>query len=758
LSAYQGLRVVDFSQGTPAAMAAMMLGDFGAEIVKVAPANVAGADVDPAFLAFDRNKDILEVGIESTVAQDLIAGADVAIFDFTPGAMAKRGLEASSLTDKYPQLVHTWMPHYGTKGILSELPPSHSLLAGLTGTAFFQGAFTDVPVHLVTPVLWYAQAVLGATSIGAALYERSRSGRGQAVEVTGLHGTGFATMPARLSGITSAYRYRPGQNPRYRIYQCSDGQWLFLGALFVPFYRRALRVLGVEDFFEAFEKDQAAAGIRLAELFAARPRAEWLDKLRASDVPCAVVGPREEWLSNDLVTSAGLRETFDHPLLGRVEMPGPTARLSGTPASVRHLPRSIAEAPDWPLRPASAAMAGACRLAAPLAGVRVLNLGAVVAGAYTGPLLAKLGAEVIKVEPPEGDGWRSDNPAFFGINRGTRGIGLDLKQPQAKEIMLELVRNADVVMDNFRPGVRARLGVDYQALRAINPAIITCSVTGYDERGEHAERPVFDPLLQAEAGMMEAQGGCEAPVVQTIPINDVAAASVAVMAVVAALNARDRTGEGQEITTSLMAQSLMFQLGELVNYDGRPANDRGGTDCTGVTAVRRYYACADGWIGVHCMAEADATSLCAALCVETGPNPLAEARDGALAQRLETAFAPRPRAEALAVLLAAGVAAAPAIRQNEMWTDDWLLENRFTECWNQPRLGSIESPRSYGDFSATPGHFLRPGPEIGEHSISVLEDWGIARSRIAELLISGAVFMADGHGSILPRESTPQAV
>jgi crotonobetainyl-CoA:carnitine CoA-transferase CaiB-like acyl-CoA transferase len=93
-----------------------------------------------------------------------------------------------------------------------------------------------------------------------------------------------------------------------------------------------------------------------------------------------------------------------------------------------------------------------------------------------------------------------------------------------------------------------------------------------------------------------------------------------------------------------------------------------------------------------------------------------------------------------------------------MWSDDWLLENRFTECWNQPRLGSIESPRSYGDFSATPGHFIRPGPEIGEHSISVLEDWGIARSRIAELLVSGAVFMADGHGGILPRESTPQAV
>ncbi len=214
----------------------------------------------------------------------------------------------------------------------------------------------------------------------------------------------------------------------------------------------------------------------------------------------------------------------------------------------------------------------------------MLDLGTVIAGAHAGGVLANLGADVIKIEPVEGDPFRSDNGGFMAFNRGKRGLGLDLKQPAARELFYDLARQADVVIDNYRYGVRTRLGIDYATLKAINPRIVSCSINAYGDKGPRATLPGFDPLLQAEGGMMQAQGGEEEPILHTIPVNDVATSAVVSCAVIAALNARERTGQGQEIVTSLMAQSLTFQLAEVVAYEGRPANDLGGRDCLGPRA------------------------------------------------------------------------------------------------------------------------------------------------------------------------------
>jgi crotonobetainyl-CoA:carnitine CoA-transferase CaiB-like acyl-CoA transferase len=378
----------------------------------------------------------------------------------------------------------------------------------------------------------------------------------------------------------------------------------------------------------------------------------------------------------------------------------------------------------------------------PLSGVKVLNLGTVIAGAYAGGILANFGAEVVKIEPREGDPFRSDGPGFLGYNRGCRGLGLDLKQPQARAAFLDLARQADVVIDNYRHGVRARLGIDYPALRAVNPRIISCSVSAYGDTGPRAARPGFDPLLQAEAGMMSAQGGNDDPILYTIPVNDVATAGMVTASVIAALNARERTGEGQEILTSLMASSLLFQLAEMVTYEGRPPNDLGGLDCIGLTALRRYYACADGWIGLACARPQDAEALGRALGLDLGPTAaaLAAPRDGELARRLEAAFLARPREAVLAALREAGVAAAPAVRGAEALESDWLWENGFLQRWEHPRLGPMIGVRAFADFLRTPGGFHRPAPELGEHSREILADFGLPTDRIEALFASGAAF------------------
>ncbi|MGH6962884.1 MAG: CoA transferase [Phenylobacterium sp.] len=743
MSAYRGVRVADFSQGLAGPMAAMLLGDFEAEIVKVEPPGGDRAKDHPGYHAFNRNKQVLTLDLDTpdglAAAKSLIAGADVALFSDPPGRLEALGLDGPTLTAAHPALVHAWMPPYGTRGFWSRIPPHHSLLSAMSGVAFRQGCYSDQPVHLILPLLWYGQGVLGASAIGAALLERGRSGKGQAVTVSGLHGVSEVSGPVRLLAAPPLPRGQPlGATPSYRLYRCGDGQWFFLGTLFANFYHKAFEALGIAHHWDTLVLDPLAAREVLTMIFASRPRTDWLQVLQDHGVPCAPVGSREDWFAGDAVAEGDLRQVFQHPTLGEIALPAPPARLSGTPASIRGLAQPIDKAPAW--MPCAVAGSGRGEGGQPLSGVRVLDLGTVIAGAHAGGVLANLGADVIKIEPVEGDPFRSDNGGFQAYNRGKRGLGLDLKQPAARDLFYDLARQADVVLDNYRYGVRARLGIDYATLKAINPRIISCSINAYGDKGPRVTLPGFDPLLQAEGGMMQAQGGLDEPILHTIPVNDVATSAIVSCAVIAALNARERTGEGQEIITSLMAQSLTFQLAEVVAYEGRPANDVGGRDCLGPRALHRFYECADGWMALVCETPDQARALGGVLGIEIGADGLTAPRDGALAEAVASALNRRSRDETVMELLAAGVPAAPSLRAAEALESNWLWENETLERWTHPRLGDLIGVRSYADFARTPSGFPHPTPDLGEHSTQVLAELGLPPERIAALLATGAVF------------------
>jgi len=743
LSAFQGLRVLDFSQGVAGPMASMLLGDFEAEVVKIEPPAGDRAKDHPGYHAYNRNKQVRILDLETDAglaeAKALIALADVAVFDHAPGGLERLGLDADTLTAAHPRLIHVWMPPYGTSGPWSQLPPHHSLLTAISGVAFRQGAYADQPIHLILPLVWYGQGVMGAAAISAALLERTHSGLGQAVTVSGLHGVSEVTGPVRTLAGPPLPRGQPlGAMPSYRLYPCGDGKWLFLGTLFANFYVRAIEAMGLMKYFEDMVMDPLLARQTLASVFATRDRDEWIALLKAAGVPCAPIGPREPWFAGTAIAQGDLKRTFEHPDLGPVSIPNTPIKLSATPGSVRGLARPADGAP-WSSRQPSAPAAGG--QAPPLHGIRVLDMGTVIAGAHAGGVLANLGADVIKVEPMDGDPFRSDGGGFLAYNRGKRGLGLNLKEPAALALFHDMVRNADVVLDNYRHGVRKRLGIDYAALKAINPRIISCSINAYGDIGDRVALPGFDPLLQAEGGMMAAQGGADEPVLHTIPVNDVATSAMVCFGIVTALNVREQTGEGQEVLSSLMAQSLTFQLGEVVHYAGRPANDVGSEDCIGVRALHRYYHCADGWAAIVCETPEAAKAVGEVLGVALDPaEALTAPRDGALAEALELAFIGRERDQVLQALLAAGVPAAPALRGIEAFDSEWLWENRLFDLWRHPRVGDIVSVRSYADFSRSPGGFERPTPDIGEHTAELLREMGVPDEQIEALFAIGAVF------------------
>ncbi len=196
------------AKGVAGPMAAMLMADFAADVVKIEPPRGDRLKDHPGYLAFNRNKRVVTLDLDRADdlrrARELIAAADVVQFDHAPGVLERLRLDAPTLTAAHPSLVHAWMPPYGTQGAWSQLPPHHSLLTALSGVAFRQGAYGDQPVHLILPLVWYGQAVTGAAAIGAALFERTHSGLGQAVTVSGLHGVAEVTGPVRGAGRTAA--------------------------------------------------------------------------------------------------------------------------------------------------------------------------------------------------------------------------------------------------------------------------------------------------------------------------------------------------------------------------------------------------------------------------------------------------------------------------------------------------------------------------------------------------------------------------
>jgi crotonobetainyl-CoA:carnitine CoA-transferase CaiB-like acyl-CoA transferase len=747
MSAFDGIRVLDCSQGLSGPMAAMLLADFGAEVLKLEPPEGDRASALPGYVAWNRNKHRLSLDLADADERDrfeaLLAGADVVVFDHGPTELARLGLEAAALTAANPRLIHLWVPPYGTSGEWSDLPAHHASLTGLSGAAFRQGSYADQPIWYVAPLVQYAQATLAAAAVGAALLERSTTGLGQSVVVSGLHAMAETGCPlSALGGEPRGGGHPLGGGASYRLYQCGDGKWLFLGTLFSHFFAHALEAL---DLMDARVWDVGAA---IEETLASGPREHWLALFREHDAPAGPVDRREDWLKSEIAQANELGVILHHPTLGPVEMPGVMARLEGTPGSVRHfMDEASAERVAAFAAPRAPSPAAFKRHRLPLAGVRILDLGTVVAGAYAATILANFGADVVKVEPSDGDPFRSGGPGFMNYNRGKRGLGVNLKHPDGRALFLDLARTADVVLDNYRLGVRERLGIDYAALKAVNPRIISCSANTYGSRGADARLPGFDPLLQARGGMMAAQGGDDGePVFHTIPINDVATAALTAFAIIAALNAREITGEGQNVETSLAAATTLYQFGELVSYAGRSPNGPGSRDCVGFTALDRYYRCQDGWLTLACTAPRHFEALARALdradwlgCWD-GPAAMAEPRDGALTKALSAALAQHSRDDAVALLTAAGVPTLPVMRGDEVQRTEFFWDNGYFELHAHPYYGELVASRGFAEFNGAPARFDRLHPELGEHGVEVLTDYGIPRERIVELARARVIF------------------
>jgi crotonobetainyl-CoA:carnitine CoA-transferase CaiB-like acyl-CoA transferase len=762
-----GIRILDGTEGIAGPMATMYLADFGAEVLKIEPIGGERGRADPGFPLLNRNKAAasFDLGGSELPAplEALIRGAHLCAFSQPMSWLLGRRLDPGSVHAINPACVYLHVPSFVGSGPDGGLPESAELLAALTGVAASQYSFDDVPVDPVIPHLLYGQAIWAAGCASAALFERNRSGHGQLVTVGGIHGW-LMTMTGSVTRRPGAPVVHPaggpgGPVPFYRLYECADGEWLFLAGLTPAFQAAAFGALGIieelladprlggELIASALPENAPWVIERVKAAFRTRPRSEWLRVIAEAGCPCGPVWDRQTWFDHPQVAALGMRVAMDDPARGVVEMPGLPLNLAESPAELRWAAPPLPDAatatvPVWDALPRAQEPAPAA--AGPLAGIRVLDLGSIIAGTYAATLLRALGADVVKVESPTGDNLRNFGPTFFGFNLGKRSLVLDLSRTEGRDAFYQLVRTADVVVDNYRPGVLERLQADYPSLRALNPRIICVSVTGYGGVGPLGSVPGFDLLLQAASGMMRAQGGDSDPVFYLLPVNDVASAATAALGAVLALLYRENSGYGQRVTTSLAAQSVMMQCRELVRYEGRPPARTGGRDYPGPGAFDRLYPVRDGWIRLQAVDRQQRAAVLGALGLPPETPDDGPAAEAALGQSL----AALGREDAVSRLSSAGCVAAPVRTIAEVTEHPLFAEERVVRRLTLADSSEVYAAGDYVRFGRTqapPALFV---PGLGEHSIEVLDERGFAPDAVTQLLETAVT--AQGGPLLLP--------
>ncbi|CAI8040295.1 Succinate--hydroxymethylglutarate CoA-transferase [Geodia barretti] len=402
--------------------------------------------------------------------------------------------------------------------------------------------------------------------------------------------------------------------------------------------------------------------------------------------------------------------------------------------------------------------------AGPLAGVAVLDLTQILAGPMCTMVLADMGADVIKVEKPNGgdDNRRMGPPfvkdwsaGFLAVNRNQRSLALDLQNEEGRKVFKRLVEGADVVVENFRPGVMERLGLAYEELRKIKPALVYCTISGFGSTGPARNRGGFDLVAQGVSGLMSITGHPNSPPAKVgVPITDLTAGLYGANGIMAAYIHALRTGEGQMVDTSLMEAGVAYTVWESSVYfaEGEIPGPLGSAHR--VSAPYQALRTRNGYLNLGAATQPTWEQLCRAIGLEDlmeddrFRNPWdRKAREEELAALLEETFSTDDTERWLELLDGAGVVAGPIYNMEQVYQDPQVLAREMLVEMEDPDLGTIRNIGVPVKLSETPGSIRRRAPALGEHSAEILLEWGFGQNEVDGLLADGVILANQGSGS-----------
>ena len=389
-----------------------------------------------------------------------------------------------------------------------------------------------------------------------------------------------------------------------------------------------------------------------------------------------------------------------------------------------------------------------------LEGVRVLDVTQFMAGPFCSTMLADLGADVIKIEPPSGDSTRqmvgasgSESPSFNAVNRGKRSVVVNLKLPEGQQLFKLMAQSSDILIENYRPGVMHAFGLEYDALAAINPRLIYASISGYGQTGPNRAKGGFDLIAQGVSGIMSVTGEAgRAPAKAGIPLTDLGAALFAVTGVLAALHHRTATGIGQYIDTSLVEAGIALSVWEATEYFSGSGVPAALGSAHRMNAPYQAIRCADGYVTIG----ANTNRLFERLCGVLGHTEWTSAPDFAtnssrvrnrakLAALVESVMSQQPCQHWLSALDAADIPCGPINDYAQVFSDPQVAAREMVLETDHPVLGRLRTLGSPIKMSATPTDATRRAPLLGEHTEEVLKEVGLSADEIEALRQYGAI-------------------
>jgi crotonobetainyl-CoA:carnitine CoA-transferase CaiB-like acyl-CoA transferase len=724
--------------------------DFGAEVVRVGRQHRSTLDAGVEFeRVWNRGKELLEVAEpDVSMISALLSGIDVLLLAGPEESVERFGLGYGVIARHNPRLVGVRIrPGVDALGTI----PDYELLAHARSGLLTQFiSHREGPAFCDLAVAGAGAGLSAAVGALARLYHREVTGEGGWVE-TSLH-AGMQSILAMIIGrvelpSTSTASLWQGLGPSLALsFRCADGEYIQLWFGAKGAYEAFLEHIKDPPSEAGYSADSFSGvigerSLKWADLFATRERDWWIEDLAGNDFRCEPVLRPGQILADPHLRRIGLSIDVEDPGRGPITVLGPLGRVA--PAGARG--------------PHPAPSDGSF-----LSGVRVLDLSAYLAGPVAPQIVAELGADVIKVEPVSGDVHRGVEPMFAAGQRGKRAVALDLKSPDAREVLHRLFRWSDVLHHNSRVGLAERLGYDEETVRSVNPNVVYSHSSGFGADGPRALLPANDHLMQALSGVEAAVGGAgEAPTFLPWGAIDVASGWVAAAAILCGLLARRRTGSGQTVASTLLGAGIALKSGAFL-ADGKavegPLVD---AQQTGYGATYRIYQAGDGqWLALvvpdlptwnrlrRIVERVELPGQPPPLRTAPGERQPAETL-------LEEVFSTKDAGDWVSVLTGAGIPVELVVESDRAGFIARMLDDPVgrqlgrvvTFQWGA--RGTLEQPAFPLRFGphpppSAPDHI----PALGEHTNEVLVALGFDGNRRAELEASGSVFAATSPGDL----------
>ena len=765
----EGLRVVDLSWGIAGPLTTMLLGDHGADVVKVEPPGGDPFRATAGYTVWNRNKKSVVLDLHDRgdrgACHDLLSTADVVVETFSPGTTERLGIDYESVRRDNPGVVYCSITAYGRTGAARDRPGYDALVQARWGMQNEQPGLRPGPVFLHLALPSFGAALVASVGVNAALLARDRTGRGQWVETSLAQGalTWLTQIWKRAEhptpSLTDLWRYK--DFPPTPCFEAGDGKW------FHPMpqgFALAVRHLGGDP--DSFPVNSATTGdydtrrtffAAMRDVFLQRGRDEWVELLQANDVPCQPIGTAEAALDHPQVVHNGASVVVEFPGVGPVKQFGSAYRLEHHAAKSPSPPPEVGEHTASVLASlrttdrASAAPTVGTVLRHALEGIRVLDYGTALAGPFGPMVLSDLGADVIKIDPIGPRVGTEADATYAACQRGKRSIAIDLKSTDGQQVSRDLIASADVIHYNLRTGVAERLGFGYEQAKAVNPLIVHCHVTSYGNTGPLAKWPGVDQMGQAIAGHEYEQGATPSgghPSWYRFGMCDATAGLFSAIGVLQALRERDRTGTAQQVAADILSGAVFLSSDAFVGPEQLATRPHLDQLQMGLGALYRLYPTADGWLCLAAVRDDHWRALCAAIGrPEVVHDPrFATAHDRrtadlALATLLADVFTAKTARAWFDILDSHGV---PCEVSSETWGHDWyddpeVIANGWVTDYTHAVWGRLAHPGRFLELSDTPTRVAGPPPVVGAHTVEILSELGYDTEHSARLRRDGAV-------------------